>query len=77
MAVRVVTKLAGSHCLRGLRGKLPKKINFPASIMVHFGSLEEVLKQAHTNRVKKELDAAIKDVPVEKAEEALQSLSYS
>ena len=47
------------------------------SIMVHFGSLEEVLKQAHTNRGKKELDAAIKDVPVEKAEEALQSLSYS
>jgi len=57
--------------IAGLRGKLPKEINLPASITVRFGSFEEVLKQAHNNKVKKELDAAIKDIPVEKAEEAL------
>lgn len=55
----------------GLRGKLPKEINLPASITVPFGSFEEVLKQANNNEVKKELDAASKDIPVEKAEEAL------
>ena len=55
----------------GLRGKLPKEINLPASITVPFGSFEEVLEQANNNKAKKELDAASKDIPVEKAEEAL------
>lgn len=63
------------HSLRavvaGLRGKLPKEINLPASITIPFGCFEEVLKQANNNEVKKELDAASKDIPVEKAEEAL------
>lgn len=36
-----------------------------------FGSFEEVLKQAKNKKIKKELDAAIKDIPDEKAEEAL------
>ena len=57
--------------ISGLRGKLPKEINLPASITVPFGSFEEVLKQANNKKIKKELDAAIKDIPVEKAEEAL------
>ncbi len=55
----------------GLRGKLPKAINLPASITVPFGSFEEVLSQAANKKIKKQLDAAIKDIPVEKAEEAL------
>ena len=55
----------------GLRGKLPKAINLPASITVPFGSFEEVLSQAANKNIKKQLDAAIKDIPVEKAEEAL------
>ena len=54
-----------------MRGKLPKEINLPASITVPFGSFEEVLKQTNNKKIKKELDAAIKDIPVEKAEEAL------
>ena len=54
-----------------MRGKLPKEINLPASVTVPFGSFEEVLKQASNKALKKELDAAIKDIPVEKAEEAL------
>ena len=62
------------HCCcgcTGLRGKLPKAINLPASITVPFGSFEEVLSQAANKKIKKQLDAAIKDIPVEKAEEAL------
>ena len=55
----------------GLRGKLPKEINLPASVTVPFGSFEEVLKQSANKKIKKDLDAAIKDIPVEKAEEAL------
>lgn len=55
----------------GLRGKLPKAINLPASITVPFGSFEEVLNQAANKQIKKQLEAAIKDIPVEKAEEAL------
>ncbi len=54
-----------------MRGKLPKAINLPASITVPFGSFEEVLSQASNKQIKKQLDAAIKDIPVEKAEEAL------
>jgi len=50
---------------------LPKAINLPASITVPFGSFEEVLSQAANKKIKKQLDAAIKDIPVEKAEEAL------
>jgi len=38
---------------------------------VPFGSFEEVLSQAANKKIKKQLDAAIKDIPVEKAEEAL------
>ena len=57
--------------IASLRGKLPKDITLPASITVSFGSCEEVLKQANNNMVKKELDAAIKDIPVGKAKEAL------
>ena len=57
--------------LSGLRGKLPKEINLPASVTVPFGSFEEVLKQPGNKQIKKELEAAIKDIPVEKAEEAL------
>lgn len=63
-----------SYCtslLVGLRGKLPKEINLPASITVPFGSFEEVLKQANNKKIKKQLDAAIKDIPEEKSEEAL------
>lgn len=55
----------------GLRGKLPKAINLPASITVPFGSFEEVLNQAANKQIKKQLEAAIKDIPVEKAEQAL------
>ena len=55
----------------GLRGKLPKEINLPASVTVPFGSFEEVLSQAANKQLKKDLDAAIKDIPAEKAEEAL------
>lgn len=55
----------------GLRGKLPKEINLPASVTVPFGSFEEVLNQAANKQIKKELEAAIKNIPVEKAEEAL------
>ena len=55
----------------GLRGKLPKEINLPASVTVPFGSFEEVLNQAANKQIKKELEAAIKDIPAEKAEEAL------
>lgn len=55
----------------GLRGKLPKEINLPASVTVPFGSFEEVLAQAANKQIKQELDAAIKDIPAEKAEEAL------
>ena len=45
----------------GLRGKLPNEINL----------FEEVLGQAANKGIKKQLEAAIKDIPVEKAEEAL------
>ena len=55
----------------GLRGKLPKEINLPASVTLPFGSFEEVLNQAANKQIKKELEAAIKDIPAEKAEEAL------
>lgn len=55
----------------GLRGKLPKEINLPASVTVPFGSFEEVLSQAANKQLKKDLEAAIKDIPAEKAEEAL------
>lgn len=55
----------------GLRGKLPKEINLPASVTVPFGSFEEVLSQAANKQIKKELQAAINDIPAEKAEEAL------
>ena len=60
-----------SLVLAGLRGKLPKEINLPASVTVPFGSFEEVLNQSSNKKIKGELEAAIKDIPVEKAEEAL------
>lgn len=55
----------------GLRGKLPKEINLPASVTVPFGSFEEVLNQAANKQIKQELEGAIQDIPAEKAEEAL------
>ena len=62
--------IVGTFCA-GLRGKLPDAINLPASITVPFGSFEEVLNQAANKQIKKQLEAAIKDIPAEKAEEAL------
>lgn len=57
--------------IAGLRCKVPKDVKLPASITVSLGSFEEVLKQANIKKIKEELDAAIKDSPVEKAEKAL------
>lgn len=62
---------AKSKNIAGLRGKLPKEINLPASVTVPFGSFEELLNQAANKQIKKELEAAIKNIPLEKAEEAL------
>ena len=71
-AVKVSLIANGDLCAHtGLRGKLPKAINLPASITVPFGSFEEVLNQSSNKQIKKQLEAAIKDIPVEKAEEAL------
>ena len=55
----------------GLRGKLPEAIKLPASTTVPFGAFEEVLSQAANKEIKQQLEAAIKDIPAEKAEEAL------
>ena len=55
----------------GLRGKLPSAINLPPSVTVPFGTFEEIMGMSENASLLQELDAAVKDIPEERAEEAL------
>lgn len=55
----------------GLRGKLPPAINLPPSVTVPFGTFEEIMGMSENDSLLKELDSAVKNIPEERAVEAL------
>eukprot|EP00891_Asterochloris_glomerata_P007880 jgi/Astpho2/7880/e_gw1.00117.125.1_t len=62
---------AKSKNLAGLRGKLPPAINLPPSVTVPFGTFEEIMGMSENDSLLKELDSAVKNIPEERAVEAL------